>query len=78
MNKLKGKWITMDNKQAMDILLKHKDPVVRAAAVLINTTGKRRKRILALVQEALQQLRVDMKYLVFDLECTRRERDAAK
>jgi hypothetical protein len=37
---------------------------------------KRRRRILSLVQEALSQLRLDMKYLVFDLEATRRERDA--
>ena len=37
---------------------------------------KRRRRILTLVQEALSQLRLDMKYLVFDLEATRRERDA--
>jgi len=36
---------------------------------------KRRRRILTLVQEALSQLRLDMKYLVFDLEATRRERD---
>ena len=37
---------------------------------------RRRKRILSLVQEALGQLRLDMKYLMFDLEATRRERDA--
>lgn len=37
---------------------------------------RRRKRILGLVQEALSQLRLDMKYLMFDLEATRRERDA--
>ena len=36
---------------------------------------KRRRRILKLVQDALSQLRMDMKYLVFDLEATRRERD---
>jgi hypothetical protein len=36
---------------------------------------KRRRRILSLVQDALGQLRLDMKYLVFDLEATRRERD---
>ena len=36
---------------------------------------KRRRRILGLVQDALSQLRLDMKYLVFDLEATRRERD---
>jgi hypothetical protein len=38
----------------------------------------RRRRILNLVQEALAQLRLDMKYLVFDLEATRRERDRYK
>lgn len=36
---------------------------------------RRRRRILSLVQSALSQLRLDMKYLVFDLEATRRERD---
>ena len=36
----------------------------------------RRRRILSLVQEALSQLRLDMKYLMFDLEATRRERDS--
>ncbi|GIW97483.1 MAG: transcriptional regulator [Pirellulaceae bacterium] len=36
----------------------------------------RRRKILTLVQEALSQLRLDMKYLVFDLEATRRERDS--
>ncbi len=38
-------------------------------------SSKRRRRILNLVQDALSQLRVDMKYLMFDLEATRRERD---
>ena len=37
---------------------------------------RRRRRILNLVQDALAQLRLDMKYLVFDLEATRRERDS--
>jgi hypothetical protein len=36
---------------------------------------QRRRRILALVQEALAQLRLDIKYLMFDLEATRKERD---
>ncbi len=36
---------------------------------------ERRRRILSLVQDALSQLRLDMKYLTFDLEATRRERD---
>lgn len=38
-------------------------------------SSERRRRILNLVQDALSQLRLDMKYLVFDLEATRRERD---
>ncbi len=38
-------------------------------------SSKRRRRILQLVQDALSQLRLDMKYLMFDLEATRRERD---
>lgn len=41
---------------------------------VLDSTNRRRK-ILTLVQEALGQLRLDMKYLVFDLEATRRERD---
>ena len=48
------------------------DPVLRR---VVEST-RRRKRILSLVQEALSQLRLDMKYLMFDLEATRRERDA--
>jgi hypothetical protein len=36
---------------------------------------RRRRHILNLVQDALSQLRLDMKYLLFDLEATRRERD---
>jgi hypothetical protein len=36
---------------------------------------RRRHRILVLVQEALSQLRLDIKYLMFDLDVTRRERD---
>lgn len=39
---------------------------------------RRRRRILGLVQDALSQLRLDVKYLMFDLEVTRRERDALR
>lgn len=39
---------------------------------------RRRRRILDLIQDALGQLRLDMKYLMFDLEATRRERDSYK
>lgn len=50
------------------------DPLVNR--VLEST--KRRRRILCLVQDALGQLRLDMKYLMFDLEATRRERDSLR
>ena len=50
----------------------------RIAPILTRVTEStwRRRRILTLVQEALSQLRLDMKYLMFDLEATRRERDS--
>ncbi len=38
---------------------------------------KRRTKSLHLVQSAIAQLRLDMKYLQFDLESTRQERDEA-
>ena len=38
---------------------------------------RRRRRILGVVQEALSQLRLDIKYLMFDLDMTKRERDEA-
>ena len=40
-------------------------------------SDSRQTEILGLVQEALQTLRTDIKYLMFDLEATRRERDEA-
>ena len=49
---------------------------IEAIYARVMESTKRRRRILNLVQEALGQLRLDMKYLVFDLEATRRERDA--
>ena len=44
----------------------------------LNNTLNRRSKILKLVQDALGQIRLDMKYLMFDLEATRRERDELK
>ena len=52
----------------------YRDRVAPALTRVIDST-KRRRRILSLVQDALGQLRLDMKYLAFDLEATRRERD---
>lgn len=54
------------------------EPRRRLAPLVLKVmeSTRRRRRILQLVQEAIGQLRLDMKYLVFDLEATRRERDA--
>ena len=52
----------------------HRQAVEQAFSRVIEST-RRRRRILSLVQDALSQLRLDMKYLMFDLEATRRERD---
>jgi len=53
----------------------HRESLEPAFSRVIEST-RRRRRILNLVQDALSQLRLDMKYLVFDLEATRRERDS--
>lgn len=60
---------------AIDALpARYRDTVAPALTRAVECSTRRR-RILNLVQEALSQLRLDMKYLVFDLEATRRERD---
>ncbi|HXY35289.1 MAG TPA: transcriptional regulator [Planctomycetaceae bacterium] len=48
---------------------------LETAFVRVVDAVRRRRRILSLVQEALAQLRLDLKYLMFDLEMTRKERD---
>lgn len=48
---------------------------VQPAIDRVVASSRRRRRLLSLVQDALSQLRLDMKYLAFDLEATRRERD---
>ena len=55
----------------------HRDALQPAVARVVECSTRRR-RILNLVQEALSQLRLDMNYLIFDLEATRRERDALR
>jgi hypothetical protein len=52
----------------------HSCHLIPALERVVEST-RRRRRILSLVQDALGQLRLDMKYLMFDLEATRRERD---
>ena len=48
---------------------------IESAYTKVVDSVRRRRRILALAQEAMSQLRLDVKYLMFDLEATRRERE---
>jgi len=57
-----------------ELPLEHRQRVEPVLTRVLESTHRRR-RILSLVQDALGQLRLDMKYLMFDLEATRRERD---
>lgn len=64
--------------RAIESLPERYRDVVAPALQRVVECSTRRRRILNLVQEALSQLRLDMKYLIFDLEATRRERDQYK
>ena len=57
-----------------ELPVEHRRQIVPLVNLVVDST-RRRRRILSLVQDALGQLRLDMKYLMFDLEATRRERD---
>ena len=65
----------LDLVTAVNGLPEEQRKTVNAALDRVVDSTKRRRRILSLVQDALGQLRLDMKYLAFDLEATRRERD---
>ena len=39
---------------------------------------ERRQRMLGYIQDSLNQMSLDLKYLIFDLEATRRERDECR
>ena len=54
--------------------IENRDEIEHAYTRVVDSV-RRRRRILSLVQEALSQLRLDIKYLMFDLEATRSERD---
>jgi hypothetical protein len=65
----------LDLADAVAVLPAEQRQVIEPLLGRVMDSNRRRRRILALVQEALSQLRLDMKYLAFDLEATRRERD---
>jgi hypothetical protein len=57
-----------------------KEHQIALAPALLAVTQRQSRRtgVLNLIQESLGQLRLDMKYLMFDLESTRQERDALR
>ena len=65
----------LDLAKAIGLLPAEHRQIVEPALTRVIDSTRRRRRILSLVQDALSQLRLDMKYLAFDLEATRRERD---
>jgi len=66
--------LALENKIKNSLDFPEKDAILEIVK-LIRDNDTRRRRVMGLVQEALGQLRMDMKYLMFDLEATRRERD---
>jgi hypothetical protein len=55
----------------------HRQALAPVVHRVVESSGRRR-RILTTIQESISQMRLDMKYLMFDLEATRRERDALR
>ena len=64
-------------RQIANLPAAYQDDMGRVYEQVVDS-ARRRRRILALVQEALSQLRLDIKYLLFDLQVTRDERDALR
>lgn len=52
--------------------------VILPLVLLAEEKATARKNILLMIQEALGEIRNQVKYLQFDLEATRRERDEAR
>ena len=65
----------IDLARSIAVLPAKYQPELETAYIRVVDAVRRRRRILSLVQEALSQLRLDIKYLMFDLEMTRKERD---
>jgi hypothetical protein len=65
----------LDLAEAISTLPNEQRHAIEPFLTRVIDSNRRRRRILNLVQDALSQLRLDMKYLAFDLEATRRERD---
>jgi hypothetical protein len=68
----------MNFEQAMEILSDYSDPVIRHAANAVQHHDNNQKVAIKKAIEALSELRAGIKYMTFDLQCTRQERDELK
>ncbi len=64
--------------QAINTLQPEIQTALQRPLIKLNNLLNHKVKVLKLVQNALGQLRVDVKYLMFDLEATRQERDDYK
>ena len=67
----------MSNQSVIEFLLQYPGADVQKCAVTIKADFDRKHRVLSIIQEALQQLRLDVKYMIFDRDCLQKERDEA-
>lgn len=65
----------MSPEQAVKLLKQSTDPAMADAARCVGDYIDRHRKVLKAIADALTELKLDMKYIVFDLEATRRERD---
>jgi len=74
-----SKQVPEDLKEILEVVatMPNQD-LLKGPLIRLIDKSERRQNILTLIQESLAELRVDLKYLMFDLEATRRERDRYK
>ena len=68
----------MKRDDALKLLLNYSDGIVQAAAAEIQKEDTANLEVLRRVPGALGQILLDVKYMAFDLEATRKERDVLK
>jgi hypothetical protein len=64
--------------RSLAILLGHEDPDVRKHAENILASAEQDKQFYMRLAAKTDQMKMDVQYICFDLEATRRERDALK
>ena len=68
----------MNSDKAVNELLNHKDERVRQLANVIQVRNKQNTKVFKEVTSILEQLRLDIRYIIFDRDCLRRENEELK